>query len=342
MRAVWMHEFGPPDVLAPADTPDPVAGPGQAVVRASYVSITFIETQVRAGRSPRGDGGPALPVIPGNGVGGTVTAVGAGVDEHLVGRRVVTTTGGTGGYAEQVAVPAGEVIDVPDAVDLADATALLADGRTAIGLHRLAAPGSGDWVLVEAAGGGVGSLLVQLAAGSGARVIGAAGNAAKRDLARDLGADLTVDYTVPGWTGAILDATGGAGPAIAFDSVGGDIGRAAFEAMAPGGRFVLSGVASGTFTDTRPADGDRRGVRVTGLHELGARGSAARHVGPAATSPFVAPDLNELTREALAMAATGHLRPTIGQVFALEEAAAAHAAIEARATLGKTLLTTAR
>lgn len=105
--------------------------------------------------------------------------------------------------------------------------ALLADGRTAIGLIRLARPGMGDWVLVEAAGGGVGSLLVQLAANSGARVIGAAGNAAKRALARDLGAAVTVDYTTPGWTGAVRDATGGAGPTVAFDSVGVEIrGRA--------------------------------------------------------------------------------------------------------------------
>jgi NADPH2:quinone reductase len=322
MRVVQMHEFGPPDVLTPADAPDPQPAPGQAVVRVAYASITFIETQTRAGRSPRRDGGPALPAIPGNGVGGTVTAVAADVDDRLIGRRVVTTTGGTGGYAEQVAVDAGGLIAVPDTVDLADAAALLADGRTAIGLIRLARPGMGDWVLVEAAGGGVGSLLVQLAANSGARVIGAAGNAAKRALARDLGAAVTVDYTTPGWTGAVRAATGGAGPTVAFDSVGGDIGRAAFEIMAPGGRFVIFGVASGTFTDTPPAGGDQRGVRVTGLHEFAS----------------VAADINDLTREALAEAAAGRLRPTIGQTFALDDAAAAHAAIEARTTLGKTLL----
>lgn len=323
MRAVWMHEFGPPDVLTPGQAPDPRPQQSQAVVRVAYASITFIETQTRAGRSPRPGGGPALPVIPGNGVGGTVTAVGSGVDDQLVGRRVVTTTGGTGGYAEQAAVDAGDLIEVPDTVDLADATALLADGRTAIGLIRLARPTAGDRVLVEAAGGGVGSLLVQLAANSGARVIGAAGNAAKRDLARELGADVTVDYTEQGWTRTVRDATDGIGPTIAFDSVGGDVGRAAFEVMAPGGRFVLSGVASGTFTDTTVADDDRRGVRVIGLREIAS----------------VAPDINALARDALAEAAAGTLRPTIGQTFALADAAAAHAAIEARTTLGKTLLT---
>src|SRR4051812_925375 len=100
MRAVWMKELGSPDVLAIGDAPDPLAGPGQVVVEVSYANITLVETQFRA--TGFGPFKPELPVIPGNGVGGTVAAVGVDVDPTLVGRRVVTTTGGIGGYAERV------------------------------------------------------------------------------------------------------------------------------------------------------------------------------------------------------------------------------------------------
>ena len=121
MRAVVLHEFGPPEVLHTEELPDPVAGPGQAVVEVDAAGITFVETQVRAGRAPNPAMAPALPAILGNGVAGVVA-----------GRRVVTTTGGSGGYAERVAVPADGLIDVPDGVETEAALALLADGRTAV------------------------------------------------------------------------------------------------------------------------------------------------------------------------------------------------------------------
>ncbi len=164
MRAVVLREFGPPASLAIDRLADPVPGPGQALVEVELASVTFVETQVRAGRPPHPAMSPALPVVPGNGVGGRVAAVGEGADPALVGRRVVTTTGGSGGYAERVAVPAAALLEVPAELDLADAVALLADGRTALSLVEAALPRPGETVLVLAAAGGVGSLLVQLAA----------------------------------------------------------------------------------------------------------------------------------------------------------------------------------
>lgn len=321
MRAILLKAFGPPDALVPEDVPDPVAGPGQALIRVSAVSITLIDTAIRAGNGPTPAHRPALPVIPGNGVGGTVIAVGDAVDTSLIGRRVVSTTGGSGGYAELVAVDAAEPIPVPDGLRLTDAVALLADGRTALALVRAVPPAPGEWVLVEAAGGGVGSLLVQLVARGGARVIAAARGARKLELARELGAELAVDYSLPGWTEEVRAATGG-GVDVVFDGVGGDIGRAALELVKDGGRFCVVGGSSGSMTAPSEDDVQRRRLRLIGVWSVGRSSEGVR----------------TLAATALAEAAAGRLRPTIGQTFPLGRAADAHAAIEARATVGKTLL----
>ena len=322
MRAIVMRAFGAPDVLQAEEVVAPVAGPGQVLVAVAVAGITFVETQVRAGRAPHPSMAPALPAIPGNGVGGVVVATGEGADPALVGRWVVASTGGTGGYAERVAAGAAGLIEVPAALSLAQAVALLADGRTALALLRGAAPRPGEAVLVEAAGGGVGSLLVQLARDAGARVVATAGGRRKLDLARELGAAVAVDYTAPDWPERVRAALGGGGVDVAFDGVGGEIGRAAAGLVRAGGRFCPFGMASGRFAGVSEAEAAGRGVTLV----PGARPSPAQSVA--------------LSRAALEAAAAGRLRPTIGQTFPLEQAAAAHAAIESRATLGKTLLLT--
>jgi NADPH2:quinone reductase len=203
---------------------------------------------------------------------------------------------------------------------MSTATALLADGRTAVGLTRAARPAIGEWALVEAAGGGVGSLLVQLAGNAGARVVGAASTLEKRDLAAALGATITVDYTDPGWPARIRDATAGAGLDLVFDGVGGAIGRAALDLVRDGGRFMVHGMASGSFTEPAADEVRRRHLELLGL----------------GSGPETPP--RELSLLALEQAAAGRIRPTNGQTYPLGAAAAAHAAIEARATVGKTLL----
>jgi NADPH2:quinone reductase len=303
MRAVWVPAFGPPEVLEVRSGADPVPGPDEVVVAVAAVSVTFIETAARSGRMPGRSASP--PYVPGNGVGGTVALCGDGVDSSWLGRRVVTQTGGTGGYATLVAVPSAGLIAVPEAVSLTDATALLADGRTALGLLEAAAPRPGERMLVLAAAGGLGSLLVQLGANAGATVVAAAGDAHKLDLARSLGATESVDYAeLP-----VVD--------VAFDGVGGAVGAAALHAVRPGGRFVQYGLASGA-----PTVIDRDDVTVLGFAALGA----------------IAPRAATLSAQALDLAAAGKLRPVVGQTFPLDQAAAAHRAIEARTTLGKTLL----
>jgi NADPH:quinone reductase len=333
VRAVVIREFGPPEVLEPAEVDEVLAGPDEVVIDVEFANVTFVETQVRAGKPPHPSMLPALPAILGNGVGGTVaggdagpgsgagTAPGAGTGSGA-GRRVVASLNGTGGYAERAVAPASRLIEVPDGVALRDAVALLADGRTALALAGRAGLQAGDTVLIEAAAGGVGTLLVQIARNAGARVVALAGQPRKLAIARDLGADLTVDYRRDGWDEQVRDAAGQVD--VVFDGVGGDIGLAAFGLLGPGGRFCPFGMASGRFAPVTPELAQAHQVTV---------------LAGAAASPE---ELTALVRTALAEAAAGRLRPVIGQRFELAAAAGAHAAIEARTTVGKTLLTVPR
>jgi NADPH2:quinone reductase len=299
MRVIEVGRFGGPEVLVPVDVDDPVAGPGQVVVDVAAAEVLFLDTVVR-----RGAGGPYFPVrppyVPGTGVAGVTSD----------GRRVLAETDG-GGYASRVV--ATPTIDVPPGVDLRDAVALLHDGRTAYGLLETTPVRAGETVLVTAAGGGLGLLLVQLAVAAGARVIAAARGAAKLTAASVAGAAAVVDYTSPGWTDAV-------GPVdVVFDGAGGEYGRAAFEILAPGGRFSAHG-APGGFVAPDPAVVAARGVTVHGISQV--------QFGPEAIRRLVG----------LALANADRIRPVIGATFPLDKAADAHAAVENRAVIGKTLL----
>ncbi|NKQ58081.1 zinc-binding dehydrogenase [Amycolatopsis sp. K13G38] len=316
MRAVWLKEFGGPDNLLTGQAPEPVAGPGEVLIDVTFANITFVETQLRSGRT--GPFRPELPVIPGNGVGGVVLAAGEGAGGELIGQRVVTSRNGSGGYAERVVVPASAPFGVPDAVPLDEAVALLADGRTATALIRAAGVREGDRVLIEAAAGGVGSLLVQLAHNAGATVVAVAGGPGKVSLAEELGADHAIDYSWSDWPGRVRAAVGAVD--VVFDGVGGQTGATSFRLLERGGRFFSYGLASGAWAPVSEEDAADRGVRL--------------HRGPLGTPE----ELRECTESVLAEAAAGHVKPVIGQRFRLEQAAEAHRAIESRATLGKTLL----
>ena len=169
MRAVVLRSFGPPSELRCEDVAAPTAGDGQVLIEVEVANVTFVETQVRAGRAPNPAMLPTLPAVLGNGVGGVVASVGSGVEAAWLGRRVVSSLRGSGGYAEQAVAESAALIDVPVGMPIRDATALLADGRTALLLIRSAEIRPGETVLVEAAAGGVGGLLVQLAHAAGAR-----------------------------------------------------------------------------------------------------------------------------------------------------------------------------
>jgi NADPH2:quinone reductase len=257
----------------------------------------------------------------GNGVAGTVVALGADVDAGWLGAEVATATGGSGGYATRAIAAATDLHRIPSGLDVRSAAALLADGRTAIGLTDAARIQPGDTVAVTAAAGGVGSLVVQLARNAGATVVALAGDDPKLDHARSLGAGAAVNYRHPDWPRQLADIAPG-GLDVAFDGVGGDTSRHLFDRIAPGGRYLPYGAASGAWGDVDAGLAASRGVTVVPLSAIGG--------GP--------DDLHRLIEAALQQAASGQIRPTIGQTYPLDRAADAHAAIEARATLGKTLL----
>ncbi|MEV4759226.1 zinc-binding dehydrogenase [Micromonospora sp. NPDC049559] len=318
MLAIEVDRFGGPEVLVPREVPDPVPGAGEAVVDVAAADVLWVETMIRQGR-----GAPYFPIEPpyrpGVGVAGVVAAVGAGVDPGWVGRRVVTRTGANGGYVQRALVPADGLVPVPDAVEPAVAAALLHDGVTALGLVDVVRIEPGDRVLVTAAGGGLGVLLVQLALAAGARVVAAARGTAKLRRLADLGAD-TVDYSEPDWAARVRSVVGGLD--VVLDGAGGAYGRAAFDLLAPGGRFSAHGMPSGEFAVADPAVARERGVTATGIERV----------------QFSPEEFRRYLVAALDAAAAGHLTPLIGQTFPLTKAADAHAAIEARAVTGKTLL----
>ncbi|KAA9143526.1 zinc-binding dehydrogenase [Microbacterium lushaniae] len=318
MRAVIADHPGAPDVLHPITLADPEPGPEQVRVAVEVAAITFIDTLIRAG-SPVAP--PAtFPIVLGNGVGGVVDRVGPGVDPAWIGARVVTTTGGAGGYASLALARIADLHRVPEALGLPEATALLADGRTALGLHLAASIRRGETVVITAAAGGVGSILVQLATASGAHVIALAGSTDKLDHALRLGADTAVLYRDHDWTSR-LGAAAPNGADVVFDGIGADTTPALFALVRPGGRYVQHGAAGGSWGTIAPATAADRNITVIPLATIGT---------PA--------ELFSFTERALDLAAQGTIRPTIGQTFPLDDAAAAHAAIGSRTTTGKTLL----
>lgn len=320
MRVAKVERFGGPEVLMAAEMPDPVAGPGQVVVRVTAADVLFVETVVR-----RGEGGGYFPVkppyVPGGAVAGQVISVAKGVEPSWIGQRVVAGMAG-GGYAQQAIALVADLVPIPDGLGMDEAVALFHDGRTALGLLEATGAHAGESVLVTAAAGGLGILLVQRARSSGAHVVAAARGQAKLRLVRELGAETVVDYSEPDWTTRVREATGGTGPDVVFDGAGGQIGRAAFEITRPGGRFSAHGTASGAFADVDPKEAERRGITVRGIEQV----------------QFTSADMRRLVVQVLSDAASGQIRPVIGQRFSLEHAADAHAAIEARDVIGKTLL----
>lgn len=321
MRAVRHHEFGPPSVLRLEDLPDlePDAGEVRIAVEASGVHL--LDTSVRR-REPGPLPVPSLPTIPGREVAGVVDAVGPGVSAEWVGRRVVAHLGPVpGGYATQAVTAVAHLFDVPDAVDLVDAVALVGTGRTAQGIVELEPVGPSDTVLVPSAAGGLGWLLAQAARESGARVVLAAGGPDKAARLRDLAPALAVDYLDDGWDARVREEVGAM--TVVWDGVGGEVGRRALELLAPGGRQVMFGWSSGAPTQVATADLVERGLTVS--WSLGPR---------MASLPGGIPGLAGRALERLADKRWSPLVTT----YPLADAARAHADLEQRRAMGKVVL----
>jgi len=327
MKAIQYSRFGGPEVLEIVEIDTPSPRPDEVLIRVGAVGVNFFEVMMRQDRYAVT---PSLPFIPGVEIAGTIAALGDGVTSLSVGDRVAAAlyVAGvqSGGYAEQVAIRADVVVRLPDEISFPAATALQVQGLTALHLLR-SHPAAEKTVLISAAAGGVGSLLVQLAKRSGAkRVIAMASSAEKLALARELGADAGIDYTQADWPERVRAATDGAGPDLIFDASGGSIPGQCLALLAPFGRLVLYGPLS--LSDFRP-ETEALKTLIFGNRTI-AGFSLLPHLAP----ERLAGELGEL----FGLAISGGLKLLPGASFPLKQASAAHAALESRRTAGKLVL----
>jgi NADPH2:quinone reductase len=324
MHAVRLHAFGPAENLVLEEVDDPVPGPGQVRVAVAAAGVHLLDTALREGHQGPAPQPVRLPTVPGREVAGVVESLGEGVPEEWLGRRVVAHLGfAPGGYAELAVTDAARLHEIPDGLDFAAAVAMIGTGRTAMGIVQFAEPGPGDVVLIPAAAGGLGTLLVQYAKNAGATVIGLAGGPAKTARVAANGADVAVDYKDPDWVRNERVAAYDGKVTTVYDGVGGDVARAAVGLLAPGGRHLVFGWS---------AEGIRGGGPMV------VEGVTEQVLGPVMLEKAGGPDpLRTLELRALAEAAAGRLVPAV-QRFPLAEAAAAHRALETRGTTGKVVL----
>lgn len=311
MKAIQIEEFGGPEVLQHVEVPDPSPKLGEVVVNVVRSGVNFADTH-----ASRNDylAEQTLPLIPGAEVSGQLND----------GRRVAVLLG-SGGYAEKVAVPQSQLIEIPPEVDYDQAAGGLLQGLTALALvQRCARIEPGETIVVEAAAGGTGTLAVQLAKRAGARVIGLASSEEKRELVRGLGADACVDSRAEDLGAAIREANEGRRVDAVLHMSGGEAFEAEMGVLAPLGRMVVFGIASR----------EQRQISTASL----LRGSKSV-IGFWLAHLLVRPDLlGPMIQDLLGAIAAGELAVTIGEVYPLSEARRAHDDLIARRTSGKLLL----
>jgi NADPH2:quinone reductase len=313
MRAIQQREFGGPEVLELVDLPMPEPGEGEVLIRVSRAGMNFSDTHQR-----RNDylAKQELPLVPGTEV--------AGVREDT-GERVVALSG-KGGYAQYAVAPAALTFPIREGVDDGTALALLVQGLTAWHLYRTSARVQpGESVVVIAAAGGVGSLAVQLGKPMGAgRLIATASTQAKRDLTLELGADAAVEADAEGLKERLIEANLGRQVDVVFEMAGGPVFDACLAALAPFGRLVTYGIASGKGNEVHTRKLMGRSRAVVGFWLMHCLGRPAM--------------VDEALADLYDRAARGELRAVIGATYPLSEARQAQIDLAERRTTGKVLL----
>nr|WP_294559990.1 quinone oxidoreductase [uncultured Rhodopila sp.] len=319
-KAIRIHTNGGPEVMVWEDVPTPEPGPGEALIKHAAIGLNFIDVYFRSGLYKA----PSLPLIIGQEGAGTVTAIGAGVTDVVVGDRVAYA-GPLGGYATERVIAADRLVKLPDAISFETGAAMMLQGLTAQYLiRRTFAVKPGDTIVVHAAAGGVGLILCQWAQHLGATVIGVVSSEEKAELARAHGAA----HTVVGHTKLAAEVkriTGGAMVPVVYDSVGKDTFAASIDCLAPLGLMVSYGNASGPVP---PVD----------ISMLGAKGSLYLTRPTLATYTTKRSDLERIAAELFEVVGSGVVKIQVNQTFALKDAGLAHAALEARKTTGSTVL----
>ena len=320
MKAILIDKIGGPEVLKQVQMPDPVAGPGKALMRVEASGVNFIDTYFREGRYPA-----ALPYVLGQEAAGTVVEVGQGVFDVKIGDRVAWC-GVPGTYAEMAVAPADRLIRLPANVSTEVGAAAILQGMTAHYLvHSTYVPQYGDPVLIHAGAGGTGLMLIQMAKRLGARVITTVSTEEKAELAREAGADEVILYTREKVFERVKELTDGLLVPVVYDSVGKSTFEDSLRCLCSRGTLVLFGGASGAVP---PFD----------LIRLSTMGSL--YVTRPTLKDYVSTrdELLERSRDVFRWIAAGTLKVRIGGTFPLAEAAQAQRELEARRTTGKLLL----
>lgn len=317
---IRFHQTGGPEVLRWESVEVGEPERDQVRLRQTAVGLNFIDVYERNGLYQ-----VPLPATPGKEAAGIVEAVGPGVKQLKVGDRVAYSLQGSGAYAEARLVPADRLVKIPDEVDDRTAAAAMLKGLTTqMLLRQVYRVRRGDSLLVHAAAGGVGSILVQWARHLGAVVIAVVGSAAKAEVARSLGAQHTL-LTDDDWVAQAKAITGGRGVAVVYDSVGKDTFMRSFDALRPRGMLVSYGNASGPPPAIAPIELSKRGslylTRPSMFHFISTR-----------------PALTRAAQELFDLIARGAIKVQVGQTYALRDAAQAHIDLEARRTTGSTVL----
>jgi NADPH2:quinone reductase len=320
MKAIRIHQHGGPEQLSYDEIALPEPGAGEAQLRIAASGVNYIDVYHRTGLYPL-----ALPCTLGVEAAGVVTALGAGVDDLRVGDPVAYV-GSPGAYAEYAVVPAARLVPVPAGLDMPQAVAALLQGMTAHFLSHTTYPiQPGDLVLVHAAAGGVGLLLVQLAKQRGARVFGTVSTEEKAALARAAGADEVILYTQADFESEVKRLTDGRGVHVVYDSVGKTTFDKSLNSLRPRGYMVLFGQSSGPVPPLDPAILNAKGslflTRPSLFHYIAARDELLGHAGAVFSA-----------------IAAGELKLRVEHTFALADAAEAHRQLESRTTTGKLLL----
>lgn len=325
MRAVMISEPGDPHVLVPADVDPPVAGPGEVLVDVVAAGVNRADVQQRKGYYPPPPGESELPGLE---VSGRIASLGAGTESSgwAVGEEVCALLAG-GGYAEQVAVPVGQLLPVPQGVGLADAAALPEVACTVWNnLVMEAGLREGETVLLHGGSSGIGTMAIQVAAALGARVAVTAGSAEKLGACEGLGAEVLVNYKEQDFVEAIKEATDGRGADVILDVVGAKYLARNVEALALDGRLVVIGLLGGTRAELDLGALLRKRGRVLAT-SLRSRSRQAK-----------AEIVTQVRERVWPWIAEGRVRTVIQSRHPLEDAAAAHAEMEASGHVGKILL----
>jgi putative PIG3 family NAD(P)H quinone oxidoreductase len=326
MHAVTVPEPGGPEVLTWAEVPDPVCGPGEVIVEVQASAVNRADLLQRQGVYPPP---PGASEILGLECSGVVSEVGDGVTEWSVGDEVCALLSG-GGYAERVAVPAGQLLPRPAGVELATAAALPEVTCTVwSNVFLLARLRHGENFLVHGGSSGVGTMAIQLAARAGARVFATAGTAEKLAVCRELGADVTINYREEDFVERVREQTGGAGVDVVLDNMGAKYLARNVEALATGGRLMIIGMQGGTRAelDIGLLMRKRGAVHATTLRSRPATGPGSKAEVVAAVRHDVWPDVER-----------GVVRPIVDRRLPMARAAEAHRIVEASEHVGKVLL----